>query len=276
MPAMYRLIATDLDGTLLNAHHQVDPYTVTVLRKLEQMGIAIVIATGRHYSDVAGIRDVLGVRAHLITSNGARVHDPDDREVFAENVRPEFVRRLVTPEVADDVIVNLFGDRDWLIDREAPELLRYHQDSGFTYQVTDFSTHSGEDVAKVLYIGEVESLARVEANLEREFGDELYVTYSLADCLEVMSPTVSKGRALQVVLDRLGIERAQSVAFGDNMNDIDMLETAGLPFMMGNANPLLMERLPHVPRTGNNFDAGVAKELAKLFKLEDLDRASVA
>ena len=274
---MYRLIATDLDGTLLNAHHQVDPFTVDVLRRLERQGVAIVIATGRHYSDVAGIRDVLGVRAHLITSNGARVHDPDDREVFAENVRPEFVRRLVTRDIADDAIVNLFGDRDWLIDRDAPELLRYHQDSGFTYQITDFSTHSGEDVAKVLYIGEKAALARVEANLEREFADELYVTYSLADCLEVMSPTVSKGRALQVVLDRLGIDRAHTVAFGDNMNDIDMLETAGRPCMMGNANPLLMQRLPHVPRIGNNFDAGVARELARLFDLRDLeDNASVA
>jgi Cof subfamily protein (haloacid dehalogenase superfamily) len=265
---MYRLIATDLDGTLLNAHHQVDPFTIDVLRQLEQQDIEIVIATGRHYTDVVGIRDTLGVRAHLITSNGARVHDPDDREVFSENVPPAFVKRLVSREIADDATVNLFGDRDWLIDRDAPELLRYHKDSGFTYQVTDLSAHTGEDIAKVLFIGDVRTLARVEANLIREFGDSIYVTYSLADCLEVMSPTVSKGRALRVVLDRLGIAPAFSVAFGDNMNDIDMLETAGQPFMMGNANPLLMARLPSVPRIGNNFDAGVAHELARLFDLQ--------
>jgi Cof subfamily protein (haloacid dehalogenase superfamily) len=265
---MYRLVATDLDGTLLNAHHQVDPFTVDILRQLEQQGVEIVIATGRHYTDVAGIRGTLGVRAHLITSNGARVHDPDDREVFSENVRPEIVRRLVTREIADDAIVNLFGDRDWLIDRDAPELLRYHRDSGFTYQVTDLAAHTGEDIAKVLFIGEVDTLARVEANLVREFGDSIYVTYSLADCLEVMSPTVSKGRALRIVLDGLGIAPAHTVAFGDNMNDIDMLETAGHPFMMGNANPLLMQRLPSVQRIGNNFDAGVARELARLFDLE--------
>ncbi|HTJ93347.1 MAG TPA: Cof-type HAD-IIB family hydrolase [Pararobbsia sp.] len=274
---MYRLIATDLDGTLLNAHHQVDPFTVDVLRKLERQGVAIVLATGRHYADVAGIRDVLGVRAHLISSNGARVHDPDDREMFAADVRPEFVRRLISRDIADDAIVNLFRDRDWLIDREAPELLRFHQDSGFRYRVTDLTQYSGDDVAKVLYIGERDTLARVEANLEREFADEIYVTYSAADCLEVMSATVSKGRALQVVLDKLEIDRAHCVAFGDNMNDIDMLETAGRPFMMGNANPLLMARLPHVPRTGYNFDAGVARELLRLFDLEDQqDSAHVA
>jgi Cof subfamily protein (haloacid dehalogenase superfamily) len=265
---MYRLIATDLDGTLLNAHHQVDPFTVDILRQLEQQGVEIVIATGRHYTDVASIREGLGVRAHLITSNGARVHDPDDREVFSENLKPEFVRRLVRREIADDATVNLFGDHDWLIDRDAPELLRYHEESGFRYQVVDMSAQTGEGVAKVLFVGGVDTLARVEANLIREFGDSIYVTYSLADCLEAMSPTVSKGHALRVVLDRLGIAPAQTVAFGDNMNDIDMLETAGQPFMMGNANPLLMARLPMVPRIGNNFEAGVAHELARLFDLQ--------
>ncbi len=69
------------------------------------------------------------------------------------------------------------------------------------------SEHDGVDIAKVLYIGEPADLAQVAANLEREFGDALYVTYSLPDCLEVMTANVSKGRALQLVLERLGYRR---------------------------------------------------------------------
>jgi hydroxymethylpyrimidine pyrophosphatase-like HAD family hydrolase len=164
--------------------------------------------------------------------------------------------------------VNLFADEAWLIDRDAPELLRFHQDSGFTYEVTNLRQHDGSDIAKVLYIGEPADLAQVAANLEREFGDKLYVTYSLPDCLEVMTANVSKGRALQVVLDRLGVDAALCVAFGDNMNDIDLLETAGHPFMMNNANPDLITRLPNVPRIGNNFEAGVAHHLRKLFAMD--------
>jgi hydroxymethylpyrimidine pyrophosphatase-like HAD family hydrolase len=80
---------------------------------------------------------------------------------------------------------------------------------------------------------------------------------------------VSKGRALQVVLNQLDIDAARCVAFGDNMNDIDLLETAGHPFMMNNANPDLIARLPQVPRIGNNFEAGVAHHLRKLFLLPD-------
>jgi len=269
---MYSVIATDLDGTLLNSDHQLDPFTAHTLRTLASRGVPIIIATGRHYRDVAGIRDLLGVDAYLITSNGARVHAPGDEHIYSRDLAPAFVRRLVQPDVVGEhgrVIVNLFADDAWLIDRHAPELLVFHQDSGFKYEVMDLCEHDGENIAKVLYIGEPADLAHTAENLEREFGDSLYVTYSLPDCLEVMTSDVSKGRALRYVLERLDIDPAHCVAFGDNMNDIDLLETAGHPFMMNNANPDLITRLPNVPRIGNNFEAGVAHQLRKLFDIHD-------
>src|ERR1700729_2498271 len=268
---MYSIIATDLDGTLLNSDHQLDPFTAETVRGLQRPGGCIIIATGRHYRDVVGIRKVLGIDAYLITSNGARIHAPDNERIYARDIRADAVRRLVQPDLAgsERVIVNLFADDAWLIDRHAPHLLVFHQDSGFDYDVMDLREHDGEDVAKVLYIGEPADLSVTAANLEREFGDSVYVTYSMPDCLEVMTSDVSKGRALQFVLERLDIDTAHCVAFGDNMNDIDLLETAGRPFMMNNANPALIKRLPNVPRTGNNFEAGVAHQLRALFGMTD-------
>lgn len=269
---MYKLVATDLDGTLLNSDHQLDPFTVATVRRLEQAGVQFMIATGRHYRDVAGIRDVLGIRPYLVTSNGARVHAPDDTMIHSRNLSREAVRRLVQPEIVGGhgrVIVNLFADTAWLIDRDAPHLLAFHQDSGFRYEVIDMQAHDGGGIAKVLYIGEPADLAEIAQRLDRAFGETLYVTYSLPDCLEVMTSNVSKGRALQFVLDRLRMQASHCVAFGDNMNDIDLLETAGHPFMMNNANPDLIARLPDVPRIGNNFEAGVAHQLRKLFSIAD-------
>jgi Cof subfamily protein (haloacid dehalogenase superfamily) len=268
---MYSIIATDLDGTLLNSDHQVDPFTVETVRELEARGVRFIIATGRHYRDVVGIRKVLGIDAYLITSNGARIHAPDNERIYARDIAPAAVRRLVQPGLAgsERVIVNLFADDAWLIDRHAPELLAFHQDSGFDYDVMDLREHDGENIAKVLYIGEQDDLKVTAANLEREFNDSIYVTYSASDCLEVMTSDVSKGRALRFVLDRLDIDTAHCVAFGDNMNDIGLLETAGRPFMMNNANPALIKRLPNVPRTGNNFEAGVAHQLRALFGMTD-------
>ncbi|MEQ5840294.1 hydrolase [Paraburkholderia acidicola] len=268
---MYKVIATDLDGTLLNSDHQLDPLTIETVRRLEAQGVQFIIATGRHYCDAAGIRDLLGIRPYLITSNGARIHAPDDTKIYADDLPPVTVRRLVRPDIAGShgrIIVNLFADQTWLIDRDAPELLSFHQDSGFRYSVVDMPQHDGTDIAKVLYIGRAADLADVAVNLQRAFGNSLYVTYSASDCLEVMTSNVSKGRALSFVLDRLGVAPSHCVAFGDNMNDIDLLETAGHPFMMNNANPDLIARLPDVPRIGNNFEAGVAHQLRKLFTLD--------
>ncbi|WP_322031660.1 Cof-type HAD-IIB family hydrolase [Paraburkholderia sp. J76] len=269
---MYKVIATDLDGTLLNSDHQVDPFTVATLGALDAQGLPFVIATGRHYCDVAGIRNVLGIRPYLITANGARVHAPDDTLIHASNLTAAMVERLVAANTVGEhgrVIVSIYTDDAWLIDRHAPELLAYHQDSGFEYRVANLRDHAGAGIAKALYIGDPADLAHVAQNLAREFGDALYVTYSLPDCLEVMVAGVSKGRALRVVLERLGVDASGCVAFGDNMNDIDLLETAGHPFMMNNANPDLIKRLPSVPRIGNNFEAGVAHHLRKLFALDD-------
>jgi len=268
---MYKVIASDLDGTLLNADHRLDPYTIATLHALDAQGLPFVIATGRHHLDVAGIRDLLGIRPYLITSNGARVHAPDDTLLHATSLSVPVIRRLVAPDVCGAhgrVIVSLFSDDAWLIDREAPELLAFHQDSGFTWRVTNLGAHEGTDIGKAIYIGEPADLAQIEARIVREFGTTLAVTYSLPSCLEVMAAGVSKGTALRLVLERLGIAAAGCVAFGDNLNDIELLETAGFPFMMNNANPDLIARLPAVPRIGNNFEAGVARHLRKLFALD--------
>ncbi|UXY16897.1 Cof-type HAD-IIB family hydrolase [Chitiniphilus purpureus] len=264
---MYQLIATDLDGTLLSPDHTVPPHTAQTLRDLQARGLRFAIATGRHYCDVRGIRDVLGIEAYLITSNGARVHDPHNRQIHAENIDPALVRALVQPKFAAGTSLNLYLDETWLIGEPNEDLLRYHQDSGFTYEVADIPSIDGEGVAKILYVSAHAHLLALEARLLAEFDDTLYVTFSALDCLEVMAPTVSKGHALTVVMDELGIAAADCIAFGDNLNDLEMLQTAGHPFLMGNANPRLVAQLPGVPQIGSNTEGGVALHLRTLFGL---------
>ncbi|MBE9608472.1 Cof-type HAD-IIB family hydrolase [Chitinilyticum piscinae] len=265
---MLHAIATDLDGTLLGADHSLSEPTKQTLRELSSQGVKFIIATGRHFLDVRGIREVIGVDAYLITSNGARVHDGADVEIFAENVEPDIVRALLQPEFTAGTLANLYIDEGWLVERECPELIGvYYQDSGFSYQVADLQNHSGEGVAKVLYIAEHETLLRTEALILERFGDEVYVTFSAADCLEVMAPTVSKGHALTEVLARLRVDREHCVAFGDGQNDITLLEVAGQGYIMANASPKLKAAHPEMPVIGSNAEHGVAVQLRKLFGL---------
>ena len=78
---MYQVVASDLDGTLLSPDHFLTPYAKETLKLLTARGINFVFATGRHYIDVGQIRDNLGIRSYMITSNGARVHDSDGQQI---------------------------------------------------------------------------------------------------------------------------------------------------------------------------------------------------
>jgi Cof subfamily protein (haloacid dehalogenase superfamily) len=264
---VYKLIASDLDGTLLNSAHQVNDFTAETLQVLQDRGLQLVIATGRHFLDVAGIRAALGIRAHLITSNGARVHAPDDTLIHHRDVDPATARALTDRKFADGTLLNFYLDDEWLIDQPSERLGSMHKDSGFTYRITDLARHDGHGVAKVLYVAQHDHLLEVEAKLHACFGDTVTITFSAPNCLEVMAPGVTKGSALQMILDRLSIDAAHCLAFGDGQNDIELLQLAGHPRLMGNAHPRLAEQLPLARRIGSNEQSAVAAHLRELFGL---------
>lgn len=265
---MQKMIVSDLDGTLLDAEHKVDAFTAATFQALAAQGVHITIATGRHFLDVKGIRESLGVAAHLITSNGARVHDPDNNEIFAENLEPVLARALMQAEFSVGTLLSAYVDEGWLVERECPELVGvYYKDSDFTYQVVKLNAHAGEGIAKILYIADHATLTAIEAKIIARFGDEVYITFSADDCLEVMAPTVSKGHALTEVLGRLRIDAEHCYAFGDGQNDIQMLSVAGNPFVMSNASPKLKAAHPHAPVIGSNNQHGVAEQLRTIFAI---------
>ena len=115
---MYKMVASDLDGTLLTSDHQIPPFSQQVLSQLHQQGIAFIFATGRHHIDVAYMREKLGIPAFMITSNGARVHNCEDELIFKQNLAPEIVGKIVEAVAGDDeIIINIYRDNDWLINK---------------------------------------------------------------------------------------------------------------------------------------------------------------
>ncbi|MGC0151538.1 Cof-type HAD-IIB family hydrolase [Chromobacterium vaccinii] len=263
----YRFIASDLDGTLLDQHHAVNALTAATLQTLQSRGVQFALATGRHHLDVSGIREALGVRAHLITSNGARIHDPDGALIHRQDIPSPLARALAQPEYAAGTIANFYLDDEWLISEPCQDLLDMHKDSGMAYRVCDLAGHDGVGVGKVLYIGEHQHLLTLERRLLERFGDSLYITFSLEHCLEVMAAGVSKGHALALVLDSLGIPADACLAFGDGQNDLELLRAAGHPRLMGNAHPRLSGEMPDAHRIGSNAESGVARHLRELFQL---------
>jgi Cof subfamily protein (haloacid dehalogenase superfamily) len=264
---MYRVIVTDLDGTLLDSRQELHPRTVDAFVALKKRGLHVVIATGRHLKEAAHVQDQLGVEVHFITSNGARIHGPDGSCLWRRNLEPEIVG-LLTGAAADlDVFTSIYTDDAWISSAIPEWIAAYDCGAGFLPQEGNITAFDGKNVAKVMFMGEVDSIVSAAAHLTDAYGDSITVTHSLPQCLEITAQGVCKGRALAQVLENLGVESAHSVVFGDGPNDVSMLRMAGHPCIMANAHPDMLRALPRAISIGHHNEAGVADQLERMFAL---------
>jgi hypothetical protein len=262
---MYHLVVCDLDGTLLTPAHRLGNYTRSVLAQLRTQGIDVMLASGRHFQDIRTFADQLGGHGCLISSNGAAVHDCRYRLIDCTPLDPECVRALINDPAFADVHTNVYRTDDWLVARPEPYLLSFHQDSGFCYRVVDLRTIDGSNVLKVFFYGEPARLRAIEQQVRERFGEIITTTFSLPVTLEIMAHGVSKGAALARVAQRLGIALGAVLAFGDGMNDLEMLALAGTGIIMENADPRLAAALPALLVIGGNADESVARYLEHLY-----------
>ncbi|WP_068716103.1 Cof-type HAD-IIB family hydrolase [Vibrio tritonius] len=264
-PTPYKIVASDLDGTLLAPNHQLSSQTKRTLKTLHDKGFTFVFATGRHHVDVAGIREIAGIPAYMITANGARVHNQQDELMFSKDVPEELVQEIVDVLKDDPTIfVHIYRHNEWYLSGEDTESAKYHNQSGFTF--TSFNTNQApkDGVAKVFFTSRFqdhEHLAEYETKLRERFQDKLSIAFSSPWCLEVMGPDVSKGDALKAVAESMGLSLENCIAFGDGMNDQEMLTMAGKGLVMGTAHPKVLQVLPTIERIGSSADDAVAHYL---------------
>jgi Cof subfamily protein (haloacid dehalogenase superfamily) len=264
---MYKAIVSDLDGTLLNSKHRISDRTRNTVRRLVDRGICFVLATGRHLINVRSFRDTLGVRCDLITANGAVVSDPDDRLVFHAVLPVEIASDLVLGIALQfpEVDVNVFDRSGWHVGRELPEYLESHKNSTFLYQISYLPSLVEGGIYKMFFSGKHEALLVLRDYLASVYSDEIGVVFSRDDCLEVMPKGVHKGNAVIRALDAHDIDPIEAIAFGDGMNDFEMLTMVGQGVVMENATACLHGALPSLPRAASCDDDGVALYLERVF-----------
>lgn len=263
---MYKAVICDLDGTLLNSKHTISEYTKSVISKVHKKGIKIFIATGRHHKDAIAFKNMLGLDSFLITSNGAKIHDEHDNEMFSHNIPADLTKDIISLPVDEEVHKNIYQNDLWFVEDHLEEAEEFHKESGFTYIKKDFKNLVGEEVTKFFFICEdTEKIRILEEDIIENFKGRLNVTLSLPSCLELMQRGVSKGMAIKEILSREGIKVEEAIAFGDGLNDLEMLSTVGKGLIMGNCNYKLSEALPENEVIHTNDEDGVAKYLAKMF-----------
>ncbi|NIG19338.1 sugar/pyridoxal phosphate phosphatase YigL [Pantoea sp. Al-1710] len=265
----YSLIASDLDGTLLSPEHTIRPYTRDTLKMLDKKGNHFVFATGRHHVDVGQIKKGLDLDAFMITSNGARVHDIDGNLIFSRNIKGDIARSLFKIADSDpNIYTNVYSDNEWFINRENPEQKEFFQESVFNYKLFKADHLTTEGVSKVYFTcKDHDHLVLLEDEIKKRWGNRVNVTFSLPTTLEVMDGKVSKGDALSNVAAMLGIPLEKCIAFGDGMNDLEMLQVAGKGCLMRNAHQRIKDALPEMEIIGSNDEEGVALYLKENFEL---------
>lgn len=264
---MYQVVASDLDGTLLSPDHTLSPFAKETLKLLTARDIHFVFATGRHHVDVAQIRDNLEIKAYMITSNGARVHDTEGNLVFSHNMDRDIAADLFgVVHTNPDIVTNVYRNDDWFMNRHRPDEMKYFREAVFKYTLFEPGVLEPEGISKVFFTcDDHKKLLPLEQAINARWGDRVNVSFSTLTCLEVMAGGVSKGHALEAVSKAMGYTLKDCIAFGDGMNDAEMLSMAGKGCIMANAHQRLKDLLPDLEVIGTNADNAVPHYLRRLF-----------
>lgn len=262
---LFPLIASDLDGTLLTPNHTVGDYTKNILRRLHQCGYTLVLATGRHSIEASDFRKQADIPAFMVTANGARIFDDNNNPLFQRDIPSVIAHQMITFLIDEpDITVHLYNDTGWYFNKEDKHLMPYHEGSPLPrYHITrDQLPHT--PFAKLFFCcQDLTKLRHYAQQLTAQFGEQITTTHSAPWCFEVMAAGVSKGAALQRIVRSLKLTDKQFIAFGDGLNDTDMLATAGKGLIMENADDRLKRRLPEHEVIGTNADEAVAAYLEK-------------
>ncbi|WP_321277515.1 HAD family hydrolase [Thiomicrorhabdus indica] len=258
---MVRLVVIDLDGTLLNGEHLIGDLTRQTLQRLHYQGVELMIATGRHFQDVYCLAKQLEVPVSLITSNGARVHSPEGQLLYENHIPETIAQDVLQISAGFDVHRNIYQGEKWWVEEPNLPLLEIHHASGFEYSIVDFDAIGHSHIDKFYFNAPHDNLVPLEEKLRSNLGEQLYITFTTEIYLEVMNLGVSKGMALSQLCSSKGIESKEVMAFGDGLNDIDMLQWAGHPVVMENAHPELKRTIPSAKMAPSNEQQGVAMYL---------------
>jgi len=278
-----RLVAIDIDGTLLPTFSQsISPRNAQALRAAQRAGITVAIATGRRTAYTAPLLEGLGLRADmpLITSNGAVTRtlggDPLDRSHLQARVARELCG-LLRPFGTLVFTFDIVGRGELVLEdfEQAHQRIALwveaNRDAIEVVSPLESGLPDGNDPIQGMVTGGVERMREAEKALRSSnltsFCTAVRTEYPARDLsiVDLLPPGVSKGWALERLAARLGIDRKETMAIGDNWNDVNMLEWAGQAVLMGNAVQDLraMAKLNGWKQAPPNDEDGVAVTLER-------------
>lgn len=262
----YRIIFSDIDGTLLDSKSRLPDNNLRIITELNQKGIPFVLVSARSPSGVEMIARCFPQKSPIICYSGALILDKDRTVMKSSTIRKEIALSIKkrAAEHYPQVDCSAYSEDQWIVDslgnpwvRYEAELTRLHPLEG----ALDVCLQGGAPVHKIMCMGDPAPIDGLYRELSAQY-PALNVCKSKDTYLEIMAKEAAKAAAIRTVCEASGIALEEAVAFGDHFNDSDMLSAAGLGIAMGNAPEAVRNAADTV--TAGNDEEGVYRSLRHL------------
>lgn len=236
------LIVSDLDGTLSNEHHEIDPANVKAISEFTSLGGLFTLATGRMEKSVLPYIEQLDINIPVILYNGAKIYDPVTKTTLYEKnlAVPRDVWGIINEFIFQNVGVLVYQNSEVMCANRNVVIEEYEKKEKIRCGNLLKETYD-QPITKILIISpSVELLKTIEQRiLAYDWGCE--TLYSETNYLEILPKGASKGDALRRLVQHFPNKKITTVAVGDNLNDVSLLTQANIGYAVENANPLLKE-----------------------------------
>jgi Cof subfamily protein (haloacid dehalogenase superfamily) len=278
----FKAVAFDLDGTLLNTDKRVSPYTINVLKQLNEQNVDLILASGRAAHLIENTADEIGINCYIIGYNGAQVFSKKDAAgkrvlLCSDSLPTEKLNRIFNFVNERNLLLNVYLDYEYAIDKAE---LRHFADhyaelTGAVFKfVPTYESLLPCEPPKTIIVTEKEELCdSLFAIAQTEFPDLEIIKARCSSrdleqyYVEFLRKGVDKGSALRKWCEVTGTSIDMTIGFGDAENDIGLLKVAKLGVCMKNGSEHLRPYAKLITEFTNDED-GVARELQRIFKLE--------
>ncbi|MDT2834979.1 Cof-type HAD-IIB family hydrolase [Vagococcus carniphilus] len=283
---MIKMIASDMDGTLLTSHLSISELNKDAVLKAQEQGIEFMVATGRAYTEAKPPLEDAGIRCGLITGNGAQAFDADGNEIFTISIDKRIAKKVMAILRENGLYFELMTSKGVYSDSQPQRLENFATllaenipHITFKMAIAMASTHLNMlhinytesydeliesddiEVLKVITFsdGGQEVLQPIAREIEKL--DDVHVTSSFPNNIEINHVEAQKGVAVKRLAEAKSIDLKEVMTIGDNFNDVSMLEVAGVSFAMGNAEAGVKKVAKY--EAESNVNDGVGKAILR-------------
>ena len=258
-----RLIAVDLDGTLLPDNQDPSPANLEAIKRAMRQGAIVAICTGRPYSSADQVAARLGlVDTPIVSYNGAVIRMPGE----GETLRSVALEADIAAEIVNDCVqrclhVHYYLDGTMYVTHMSKWAWQYYDRTGVQpVPVGDLRKFAGQRPTKLLVIDEPARISQLMPEFQKRYEGRAYVTCSMPQYFELLPLDATKAEALRWLADHYGLSLAQTMAIGDGLNDLPMIQTAKVGVAMAQAHEAVREAADYV---ATNQTEGVAEAIER-------------